>query len=96
MSTRPWGGRRAQRLTALCLSTYGTRCWLCGHDGADSADHVLPRSRGGSDHIDNLRPSHFTRCPTCGQRCNQARGNRITTRPRRAPSSSAEWFGVQQ
>jgi 5-methylcytosine-specific restriction endonuclease McrA len=85
---KAWGGRRAQRITALCLSTYGTRCWLCGKDGADSADHVLPRSRGGSDHIDNLRPAH--------RRCNSGRGNRLTTKARRRPSSSAAWFGVDR
>ena len=89
-----WGGRRSQRLVALCLQTYGTRCWLCGHDGAESADHLLPRSRGGSDHIDNLRPAHFRECPTCGVRCNQSRGNRLSSRSRRRPSSSAAWFGV--
>jgi|GEM_PF-1732008 len=32
-------------------------------------DHVWPRSRGGCDHLANLRPSH--------RRCNGSRGNRI-------------------
>lgn len=62
-----WGGRYAQQLTALCLATYGTRCHLCRQDGADSADHVIPRSKGGDDSIDNLRPAH--------QGCNSARGD---------------------
>lgn len=85
MTGKAWGGRHAQRLTALTLSTYGTVCWLCGHDGADSADHILPRSRGGSDAIENLRPAHYSACATCGKRCNQARGNRLTPATPRRP-----------
>lgn len=69
-----WGGRKAQRFTALCLSTYGRVCWNCGLPGADTADHVIPRSTGGAVYnLDNLAPSHA--------RCNKARGNR----PRIAP-----------
>lgn len=33
-----------------------------------SVDHVLPRSKGGSDELENLRPAHY--------RCNLKRGNR--------------------
>jgi 5-methylcytosine-specific restriction endonuclease McrA len=48
------------------------RCWLCGHDGADSVDHVIPLSRGGA-RLDpaNLRPAH--------SRCNSKRGNKMVT-----------------
>lgn len=64
-----WGGRKAQQYVALTLRTYGTRCWLCGWKGADSADHVIPRSKGGAVYdLDNLAPSHKS--------CNYARGNR--------------------
>ena len=45
-----------------------TRCWICGDDGADTADHVTPVSRGGTSALDNLRPAHRS--------CNFARGNR--------------------
>lgn len=52
-------------------------CWICGHDGADQADHDQARAHGGSHSRDNLRPSHGTQpCPSCGIRCNQARGDR--------------------
>lgn len=34
-------------------------CWLCGESGADTADHVIPRSRGGSNAVENLRPAHL-------------------------------------
>lgn len=51
-------------------------CWLCGHAGADQADDVVPKSRGGTSALTNLRPAHGTKpCETCGRRCNQSRGN---------------------
>lgn len=62
-----WGGRRTYRLAALTLSTYGTICHLCATDGADSPDHVIPRSKGGGNGLDNLRPAHLS--------CNMARGD---------------------
>jgi 5-methylcytosine-specific restriction endonuclease McrA len=50
-------------------------CWLCGHDGADQADDVVPKASGGRSTLANLRPAHGTEpCPTCGVRCNQRRG----------------------
>ena len=81
MSNRQWGGRRAQRLVQLTLATYGDTCHWCGLPGADSADHLIPRSHGGDDSLDNLRPIH--------RRCNSSRGNRpLTTRPSPALSSA--------
>lgn len=60
-------GRKRQRTVALVLATYGTGCHLCGQAGADSADHVVPRSKGGPLwDLDNLRPAHLS--------CNKARG----------------------
>lgn len=64
---RAWGGREAQRLTALTLLTYGTVCHLCGLEGATTADHVIPRAAGGLDELGNLRPAHGP--------CNFARGD---------------------
>lgn len=67
-----WGGRRAQQFVALTLATYGDTCWLCGLPGADTADHVVPRSKGGAVYdVLNLAPAH--------RRCNEARGNRAVT-----------------
>ncbi|GAA4178970.1 HNH endonuclease signature motif containing protein [Gryllotalpicola koreensis] len=64
-----WGGRKAQEYVQLTLQTYGTVCWLCGLPGATSADHVIPRSKGGAVYnLDNLGPAH--------ERCNESRGNR--------------------
>lgn len=65
-----WGGRRSQRKRQQVLEVYGNICWLCHQPipGLPSADHVIPRSRGGTDDIENLRPAHPS--------CNYARGNR--------------------
>lgn len=65
---REWAGKYAQQLTALTLETYGLTCHLCGEPGADTADHILPRSAGGDDSLDNLRPAHGP--------CNYARAAR--------------------
>lgn len=72
-----WGGRRAQAYTRAVLATYGTVCHLCGHDGSDSADHLVPRSKGGAAYdLTNGRPAHHRPCPTCGRRCNGSRNDR--------------------
>lgn len=78
--TRKWGGRNAVRLTKATLAEYGDTCYLCGGAGANSADHLLPRSLGGSDAIENLRPAHA--------RCNSARGNRIERKRKRGEDLS--------
>ena len=43
-------------------------CHLCGIPGADSLDHVIPLSRGGTNEMSNLRPAHLA--------CNIAKHNR--------------------
>lgn len=52
------GGRRATSLLRLTLQVYGTMCHLCGGDGADTRDHRVPLSKGGTDTLDNSRPAH--------------------------------------
>lgn len=42
-------------------------CWLCGLGGATTVDHIVPQSRGGSDHPSNLAAAHA--------RCNYSRGD---------------------
>lgn len=63
-----WAGRYAGRITAVVLEVQGRVCWLCGAGGADSADHVVSRSKCGTDDLTNLRPAH--------QVCNSRRQNR--------------------
>lgn len=43
-------------------------CWICGQLGADTVDHVVPLSQGGTNSLDNLRPAH--------RECNSRRGVR--------------------
>jgi len=93
---RGWGGRRLAELRRLVTETYGNRCHICAlpinlalrypHPGSLSLDHVLPRSRGGSDAVTNLRPVHL--------RCNLSRGARPVSavRPAREPASG-RFFG---
>lgn len=77
-----WSGRYAQRVTRIVLHVQGRVCWLCGNEQirrpADSADHVIPRSRGGTDVMENLRPAH--------RLCNSTRR---AEDPFRTPSSVA-------
>ncbi|WP_341257684.1 HNH endonuclease signature motif containing protein [Gordonia malaquae] len=49
------------------LDHYGDVCHLCGAAGADSADHIIPRERGGPDTLDNLRPVHHSAGPRCNR-----------------------------
>lgn len=77
-----WGGRRAQLLVASVLATRGRVCWLCGLEGADSADHDPPRSEllaAGvldPDRLEYLNPAHLL--------CSQWRGVRPVTAALRA------------
>lgn len=48
---------------------YGDICHACGHRGATEIDHVLAVAHGGTHDLENLRPIHGDRCPTCSQRC---------------------------
>jgi 5-methylcytosine-specific restriction endonuclease McrA len=67
LSTLPcWGGRYSQQLRRLAFETWGDECWLCGHPGATTVDHVKSRARGGTDALANLRPAH--------RFCNTGRG----------------------
>jgi hypothetical protein len=59
------------RTRQLVIERDGYTCGLCGLDVAPDdvhIDHVLPRSRGGSDHPDNLQVAHSL--------CNVRKGNR--------------------
>ena len=61
-----WGGRYVVKVRALVLSTYGDICCHCGLPGSRSVEHLQPRSHGGTDQLDNLRPAHLA--------CNVSRG----------------------
>lgn len=63
------------KLRDLVVQTYGRTCHLCGLPifGLVSPDHVIPRAKGGSDALENLRPSHL--------RCNLRRKDRDLPAP---------------
>jgi 5-methylcytosine-specific restriction enzyme A len=60
-----------QRNRKLLLAQYPT-CAICGNAAATTADHIVPRSEGGSNDIANLRPA-------CAK-CNYGRGSRKARR----------------
>lgn len=75
MSAETWSGRKAQQYLRQTLERYGTTCWLCHLPGADSADHVIPKSLRPDLmwDLDNLRPAHKS--------CNSSKSNRIIEGP---------------
>lgn len=68
---RRWGGRFAQQLVAATLAAKGRECHLAIPGvcvgTATTADHIVPRSRGGADALENLQPACLP--------CNQAKGS---------------------
>lgn len=64
---RPW-----QRLKRRIIRRDGGICHICGGLGADSADHIIPHSLGGTDDPANLAAVHHDTPP----KCNRRRGNR--------------------
>lgn len=60
---RPWQRRKAR----IIRRDQGI-CWICGGPGADSADHIVPWAKGGTDHDANLRAVHHNVEPKCNRR----------------------------
>jgi 5-methylcytosine-specific restriction endonuclease McrA len=74
------GGSRPWRRTVACVLRRDRGiCWICGRPGADSADHLIPKAKGGTDHPSNLRAVHHNVEP----RCNRYRGDRDIDHARR-------------
>lgn len=63
---------RSYRKAAAKVLAQSRTCWICGRDGADTADHVIPLSEGGDlTSLLNLRPAHRS--------CNSRRGANLPT-----------------
>lgn len=56
-------------------------CWLCGQPGADTVDHIVPRSVAPhlGEELANLAPAH--------RGCNSSRGARAPESVRPLPAS---------
>lgn len=88
-----WHGDTSSKMLRLVMATYGWQCHLCGlpidPDAKPrtpeymSADHLIPRSMGGTHTLDNLRPAHMG--------CNARRGNKPIKRPARRAWQSNAW-----
>ena len=64
LSTRRWKVLRKE-----ILIRDGYICWICGGDGADTADHLIARKNGGAPFDrDNLAAAHKS--------CNSRKGAR--------------------
>lgn len=50
---------------------WGSPCVICGTTGDTEIDHVIPRSRGGSNRIENLQPL----CRVCNAIKGHSRSN---------------------
>lgn len=74
-------GRGLQTLRKRVFATYGDECWLCGQEGADTIDHIVMVSQGGSNTIDNLRPAHGRKTSFCVGNYSRRRG-RFGSRPK--------------
>ena len=48
-------GRGLQSLRKRVFAVYGDECWLCGQEGADTIDHLVMVSQGGSDTITRMK-----------------------------------------
>lgn len=85
--SKAWQGgstRRWRRVRAAVLQRDQGRCQVQGQGctgAATTVDHIVPRSLGGGDALDNLRAS-------C-QWCNASRGNETRTNPR--PRRISRW-----
>ena len=58
-------GEKLQKLRKQVFTYYGDQCWLCGGEGADTIDHIIPVADGGDDSLDNLRPAHGRKSKQC-------------------------------
>jgi 5-methylcytosine-specific restriction endonuclease McrA len=79
-----WGSsRKRHRRIAQIARRDGFHCWLCGGTfergngkGRATIDHAIPKARGGTDDLFNLRLAH--------EQCNEERGSIAAAQPRAA------------
>lgn len=92
MAGRSELGNRAYRRMRAQVLRESDVCIVCGHGGSDTADHIVPVSKGGA-RMDptNLAPIHgVDGCPTCGRKCNNEKGDRPLTAV--TLRTSVDWY----
>ena len=83
----------AQRRALLdeVLAVHGYVCCICGltiSPGSESLQHITPRSKGGTESKDNLKPAH--------KLCNSQLQDRETTGSAGEIHNGLSWFIKQQ
>lgn len=76
-------GRRNGKLREAVFQYYGTVCWLCGQEGADTIDHLVMISNGGTNELDNLRPAHGRKSEFCVGNFSKKRGKEAFKKSRK-------------
>jgi hypothetical protein len=84
MANKPWHNGRPYRRNRAIILAQSRVCIICGHDGSNSTDHIVPPLDGGHPNaLENLAPAHgIEGCPVCplrdGKRrkCNQEKGRK--------------------
>lgn len=69
-------------------------CYLCGGIGADSVDHVKPKSQGGTDSLFNLKAVHDRVAPYCHQAKSQEEaryGRELASKPVKRGARFSTW-----
>jgi len=62
MSKRPSGRimpKGWKKISKAVIARDNGICHICGLPGANSADHIIPHAKGGSDEMINLRAAHM-------------------------------------
>ncbi|WP_165217251.1 HNH endonuclease [Schaalia sp. ZJ1691] len=80
-------GAQRRRLLDQALAIRGWVCCLCGLSiapGDESLQHIVPRSKGGTNSLENLAPAHRS--------CNSSAGNRPTSGPAALIHSGLAYF----
>lgn len=83
---RGYGGRGWMLARRQCLQRDNYQCRSCGHvvyGKTAHADHIIPKSQGGSDLLDNLQ----TLCATCHQLKTNRESRQTGERQRRGDAS---------
>lgn len=55
-------GSRQQQRARYVIDRDDTICHVCGHLGANEADHIIPLAEGGADTVENMAAIHAHPC----------------------------------